>query len=1179
MKKSIKNNFKRLLSWNIIIALVITALPLKINRVKADEVDLYPYTIFASSDCFGAVTMKADNICANGNISTNGTIVTEGNANFNGKNIENANEKMKLFVSQIEETYFSGDDVEKYEELIREETNINITSPYEIEDSVRLKGNITILNKIKACGDINILGEVINTNESIICSETGNINISVTNASINGLLYSPMGNIEITGENINLNNVVIIANKVSINGKYINMNYSEKIAKFVGGNSEERIDFFWASGNYDVDNNSIDIEWYSSIEDECEYQILVSDDNVNYTTVADVNNETKYNYVINDEFDERYFKVSLMTKYGKKVETIPFFVTKEENIYKIQWIDTDEDGIEDFFEEMYETNVDLKDTDKDGLTDYQEIYITNTDATKYDSVMTGISDAEADSDIDGISNKREIELGTDSLKADTDKDGLKDGEEVNKYRTNPLEKDTDEDGLYDEEEVILGTDALVSDTDKNGILDADEYFQQEVSKKCFAKELFDDNIAIPTKLNVLAKGNVNRRINISEYDGYLKGDERDYIGKVLEIRNADIKSGSISFALNSDYEIEKYETVFGISNGLLICYNDGKKTTPLKTEYDEKTRMLSADITASGIYYVFDVMDCLDSLGFDLPTEDCSYVTKVDNSLLRRTAKKASNIANTKVKAQADIVFVLDTTGSMGSYVNKVKKNIADFVDEIKDADISPSFALIDYRDVTCDTNHPTQVIKNGSSNWYKKTAKLKQKLAKLNINGGGDIPESAIDGLEKARRLDWRKSAQKFVVLVTDADYKKDNTYNIEKMKDEVNLLKKDGINVSVVSKKKYQSDYKSLYNGTGGIFADIEGTFKSELLKIADEIDRETNNGYWICLKGLSVKRVKLDVKPTKNSTADTDSDTIPDFKELKTIEPEEILDYNEYLSILSEGNVSYRFAYPKAFAYGYYSDPTKKDTDGDDFTDIHDLNPCFKPKHYEMYKKISNYEKDLTGNRFKKEKSDSSKIYGAGKEKYNAKEIIKVIAKKEYAKEIAKSGVGSIIGINAGIALGWFLSNTGKDREFSEIAMYSYKETNYGKKQYDAKYEDVIEYAESVLKDGESLVITSKNVFDSYEEPEKVNLRTPNDMNWYATLGISKGACVAEIKRTGKEYKVKFRYAIFDFYNWNLDDDNEFVKGLQNKDLAAMHHLGIAKDYYQYGELSGKSIWKRK
>lgn len=76
-----------------------------------------------------------------------------------------------------------------------------------------------------------------------------------------------------------------------------------------------------------------------------------------------------------------------------------------------------------------------------------------------ESCLFDMSDAlQADEDLDGLSLVQEREHGTDSAAYDTDRDGLSDGEEVNVHKTNPLEKDSDGDGFSDGEEVGNGYD-------------------------------------------------------------------------------------------------------------------------------------------------------------------------------------------------------------------------------------------------------------------------------------------------------------------------------------------------------------------------------------------------------------------------------------------------------------------------------------------------------------------------------------------------------------------------------------------------------------------------------------------------------------------------------------------------------------------------------------------------
>ncbi len=65
-----------------------------------------------------------------------------------------------------------------------------------------------------------------------------------------------------------------------------------------------------------------------------------------------------------------------------------------------------------------------------------------------------------DSDKDGLDNAREQQLGTDISSADTDKDGLTDGDEIIFWKTDPLKPDTDGDGYTDGEEVKNGYNPL-----------------------------------------------------------------------------------------------------------------------------------------------------------------------------------------------------------------------------------------------------------------------------------------------------------------------------------------------------------------------------------------------------------------------------------------------------------------------------------------------------------------------------------------------------------------------------------------------------------------------------------------------------------------------------------------------------------------------------------------------
>ncbi|SEP85694.1 conserved hypothetical protein [Lachnospiraceae bacterium RM5] len=599
--------------------------------------------------------------------------------------------------------------------------------------------------------------------------------------------------------------------------------------------------------------------------------------------------------------------------------------------------DSDGDGLSDYREAILGTDKNKRDTDEDGLSDYDELVYVGSDPLVYDSLVSGIADGDVDIDEDGLTNAEEMEYSSNPKKADSDNDGLNDYDEVKVYNTNPKKADSDNDGLVDIEEIDLSTNPNIPDTDENGILDGDEYFVQEVSEERYSEGLNDENIATLNYLKVSAKGSVNRHINVSEYTGEMLGDTRAFVGKVVEISDSDINGGTIEFKIDESYTVNNYVLGGVETNGLLICYNNGEETVPLETVYDSETRTMRAEITSAGIYFIFDVIRFMESSGLTTINDTSVDASSVADSAV--TEITLDDADSDEINAQADIVFVIDTTGSMGSPISNVKNNIIGFVDELKEDNITANYALVDYRDITCDGRNYTNVVKNGIFNFYSNPESFKSAISSLKVNGGGDRPETAIDGLEMARRLDFRKNSQKFVILVTDADYKVDNNYGIASMEEMKNLFIDDEINVSVISRTSYQTLYSGLYGETGGIFADIYGNFRLQLSSIAELIKSRTNDGYWIALNGLIPNVIKLDAKPEFGSDVDTDGDTVSDVDELGSANPTKMFKVNAFLHYLG---LPEDYSEEYLPMYDYISNPVEKNTDGDGLDDSLDNAP---------------------------------------------------------------------------------------------------------------------------------------------------------------------------------------------------------------------------------------------
>lgn len=345
----------------------------------------------------------------NGNVCTNGTIVTGGNINVNGTKTENAGQDMIYIFDRIDKKYFSGNNVEEHtEDYILDELNINISTPTEVLGDTELTGNININTALKAFEDVSLNGEVKNTNDSVIYSKYGDIVIDSTNVNLNGLVYAPFGEVVITAQNLNLNNVVIIADSITFDCPSVNANYSSSVADFVGTVSEP----------------------LNVPKDEWQY---MKDENGNG---------------LPDFFEDFDIWSKLADTDGDGLpDSIEEYLGSDVNN-----IDTDGDGLGDFYE-VFTTYTDptKADTDENGVNDADEDFDADG-LTNLDELLNETYPYFDDTDNDGLSDGDEVnENGTDPLVADTDGDELCDGDEII-LGTNPLVQDTDSDGVIDSKE-------------------------------------------------------------------------------------------------------------------------------------------------------------------------------------------------------------------------------------------------------------------------------------------------------------------------------------------------------------------------------------------------------------------------------------------------------------------------------------------------------------------------------------------------------------------------------------------------------------------------------------------------------------------------------------------------------------------------------------------------------
>ncbi|MGL4490933.1 MAG: vWA domain-containing protein [Rhizobiaceae bacterium] len=140
----------------------------------------------------------------------------------------------------------------------------------------------------------------------------------------------------------------------------------------------------------------------------------------------------------------------------------------------------------------------------------------------------------------------------------------------------------------------------------------------------------------------------------------------------------------------------------------------------------------------------------------------------------------AQPAASQPAKERVEVVFVLDTTGSMADLIDGAKKKIwsiaSTIVDTNPDADIA--MGLVAYRDRGDDYITLPTALSDDVQGLYGE-------LIKLQAEGGGDSPESVNEALDKAiSDMKWTDGAntKRIVFLVGDApphmDYEQEKQY-----------------------------------------------------------------------------------------------------------------------------------------------------------------------------------------------------------------------------------------------------------------------------------------------------------------------------------------------------------------------------------------------------------------
>ena len=127
------------------------------------------------------------------------------------------------------------------------------------------------------------------------------------------------------------------------------------------------------------------------------------------------------------------------------------------------------------------------------------------------------------------------------------------------------------------------------------------------------------------------------------------------------------------------------------------------------------------------------------------------------------------NDINCDERVELDIVFVVDSTGSMHDEIRTIKEEMINIIDNVNQGNPRPNVnvGIVTYRDYKPQENNYLTKISYLTSNLETSIRFIKN----LDALGGGDYEEAVEAGLNEAiNEMNWRKNSEKIIILVGDA-------------------------------------------------------------------------------------------------------------------------------------------------------------------------------------------------------------------------------------------------------------------------------------------------------------------------------------------------------------------------------------------------------------------------
>jgi hypothetical protein len=256
-------------------------------------------------------------------------------------------------------------------------------------------------------------------------------------------------------------------------------------------------------------------------------------------------------------------------------------------------------------------------------------------------------------------------------------------------------------------------------------------------------------------------------------------------GEYQEIDPGQLTAAELIDSENYEAFLNLFSYQEGASNGafygfLFKGYYDGRFMIKVTVKNQEiPLQGVSLELLSDNQDTLFKAMTNTIGIGMLFPKENqldsitSLKITKGDSSLILPYTYSAEN-RNIEIDLDEmddksnliEIMFVIDTTGSMSDELSYIKAEVDDVISRIKQAlpEATIKLALLFYRDIG-------DVYVTRYFDFTENIGAQKQNLANQNAQGGGDWPEAVDRALDEAVHKNWSSSnSTKIIIHILDA-------------------------------------------------------------------------------------------------------------------------------------------------------------------------------------------------------------------------------------------------------------------------------------------------------------------------------------------------------------------------------------------------------------------------